>query len=127
MKRPLDELAAKRQLRELRSQWRPVLDNDVATLDADIAARLDAARVRALQAQAKPRWGKPVLWLAPAVAAMLAVVLWLPRDMNRDAALPQSIAPQLELSDAEPWHEDTDLLDELEFYTWLEMEAEHAS
>jgi len=149
MNKPLDELAARRQLRELQTQWQQTLDYDGATLDADVVSRLASARQRALQVSNVPNKSRKLRWLVPAVAAMLLAIVWLPRSM-RDAPIAQQsvlqqqisqqaisqqaisqqqqAAPQqLEVSEIQAWQEDAEFLDELEFYTWLEVEVEHAS
>jgi len=154
MNKSLDELAARRQLRELQTQWQQTLDHDVATLDADVVTRLASARQRALQASVSARRTQHLRWLTPALAAMLLAGMWLPKVLRdgptaeqslsqpsiaQQANTQQSIAQQsiaqqqqavplqLELSDSRAWQEDSELLDELEFYTWLEVEAKHAS
>jgi len=120
-----DEIASQRALRELRAQWQPALDADSATLDADIAARLEQARIHALS-----RSHRRQTWTAvSAVAALLLVVaLPLSQKLRHDAAaVPAVSGVDLDVSEVEPWQEDAELLDDLDFYTWLELEAQHAS
>jgi len=122
-----DEVASQRALRELRAQWQPVLDADSERLDADIATRLERARAQALRAS-NPRRR---LLVIPAVAAVLVAVLALPltqKALQHDAAaVPPVSAIDLDVSELEPWQEDVELLDDLDFYAWLELEAQHAS
>jgi DNA segregation ATPase FtsK/SpoIIIE-like protein len=124
-----DDLSARRQLHELRSQWQQALDADVAQLDASVAARLEQARAIALQnaAASDKRRFRLMLSAPVAIAAMLLLALWMPGQLQLPAESQRLPAASYELSELEPWQEDTELLNELEFYTWLELEAEHAS
>ena len=133
MNEPIDELKTKRQLKALRATWQRVLDADADTVHTDIAERLQAARARALSApSAREDFSTRVFsrhygwWLAPAAAAVLVIAVWLPtRTMN--APVPDALVPADAIGEVAVWQEESELLDELDFYTWLEMEADHAS
>lgn len=128
MNEPIDEVKARRQLKALRETWQHTLDADANAVSTDVAERLQAARASALSAAARRdtfvvrnRW-----WLAPAVAAVLVVAVWLPmRTLNTPA--PEAFAPPEDIGEIAVWQEESELLDELDFYTWLEVEADHAS
>ena len=98
---------------EFLRQVRQHLDQHAETLDAPTAARLRAARERALDASPRPglRW-LPVTGLATAAAAVLAVLIW------------QHGITDLPLS-AQDWDmlasgEELELFEDWEFYAWLE-------
>jgi len=130
-----DEVAAQRALRELRSQWQPALDADSDALDADIAARLEQVRTQALLATTIATGGRRRMLLGvPAIAAAF-LILALPLTPKLMKNIPQHdqlgvpavSALDLDISELEPWQEDVELLDDLDFYAWLELEAAHAS
>lgn len=91
---------------------RQQLDARVAGLDELTLARLRAARRRALAAQRDTvRHRVPAFGLATAAAAVLALLLW-----QHDGAPPLP---------AEDWDiaisgDDLDLIEEYEFYEWLD-------
>jgi hypothetical protein len=132
-----DEVAAQRALRELRSQWQPALDADNDALDADVVARLAQARSQALRTDALPAsvGRRRILLAVPAVAAVVLVLaLPLTQQMMQkkmpqhdQLGVPSVSGLDLDVSEVEPWQEDVELLDDLDFYAWLELEAAHAS
>jgi len=113
-----DEVAAQRALRELRSQWQPALDADSDALDADIAA---GGRRRMLL-------GVPAIAAAFLILALpLTPKLMKNIPQHDQLGVPAVSALDLDISELEPWQEDVELLDDLDFYAWLELEAAHAS
>jgi hypothetical protein len=89
------------------------LDQHAEALDEVTAARLKSARTRALDAGSRSRMGwLPMTGLATAAAALLAVVIWnqLPGD---DSVMPGEW-------DMLATSEELELIDELDFYAWLE-------
>jgi hypothetical protein len=120
-----DEIASQRALRELRAQWQSTLDVDSAALDAAITARLEQARTHALQPSIRRR-----SWAAVSAVAAVVLVAALPlsQKLRHDATTVSPVSNvDLDVSELEPWQEDAELLDDLDFYTWLELEAQHAS
>lgn len=124
-----DEVATQRALRELRTQWQHTLDADSTALDAVVAARLEQARSHALQATSTGR--RRALLVVP-VAAVLLLALALPlaqkmlQQNDGMMSVPASDV-DFDVSELEPWQEDAELLDDLDFYAWLALEVEHAS
>lgn len=124
-----DELAAQRALHELRTQWQQTLDADGTALDADVTARLDQVRGQALRTA--PALRRRALLAVP-VAAVLLLALTLPlaqkmlQEKDQMMSVPVSDV-DFDVSELEPWQEDTELIDDLDFYAWLALEAEHAS
>ena len=101
-------------------QVKTMLDDGNAQLDARVRSRLRQARRSALS-QAEPR---PALWLKQwvpaaglAAAAVLAVLLWpQAAPVQRD-----DMPNDLEIVLAE---ENLDLLENLDFYEWVDAESE---
>ncbi|HSW12522.1 MAG TPA: hypothetical protein VLI06_06750 [Solimonas sp.] len=99
---------------------------DSESLDMVTAARLRAARARALDARPAAR---PWLWAVPTAAmAVLVAALWLP-------ATPPAVTPQSPPSTAKVASEALDVLtdeqapefyQDLELYEWLEQEGARA-
>lgn len=98
------------------------LDQQVTEIDPNISQRLAAARHTALQELHKPhRSVSPVIMLAMAasvIAVVVSVLLWQP-------GAPGTI-PALEDLPILSAGEDFELLEDLEFYRWLEVEK-HAA
>lgn len=122
-----DEVTAQRALRQLQTQWQQTLDADA--LDADICARLEQARISALQAAPAANRRRPVLMASIAALLLLALALPLAQKglQRHEAATLPAAEADFDLSELEPWQEDAELIDDLDFYAWLELEAEHAS
>ncbi|MGI9330158.1 MAG: hypothetical protein ACR2QB_05525 [Gammaproteobacteria bacterium] len=98
------------------------LRDSAEELDGPARSRLNQARHSALQ-EIRPRswWlGAPALaGLATAAVAIIAVSLWLPATQAPQPLVPEGIQEtDLELLMAE---ESLDMLEDLEFYTWLAM------
>jgi hypothetical protein len=99
---------------EFVGRLRQQLDRHADQLDEVTASRLRAARRRALEANTRRafRW-LPVSGVAAAAAALLAVLVW--QQHSGDLAAVQ-----------EDWDilaagEELELIEELEFYDWLEQ------
>lgn len=113
---------------ELIERSRAALDATVAGLDGRTRARLNQARQRALAAwpAAAARARRRPLWafaLAAGTAALLLVVL---PQTSTDPNRAQVAAPAAIALDEALWAEDDslDLAQNLEFYAWLELEAD---
>lgn len=106
------------------NQVREVLDESTASMDAQTASRLNRARQRALDLGLKPRsrWVWPSLALA--TAASLTLALSLAVHMPDTAPLPAAAAADLS-QDLEllAGSEDLELIENLEFYAWLEQQS----
>jgi len=106
----------------LASKAKALFDESVEGLDAETRSRLNRGRQAAL-ARLSP--GRPV-WLpwAPAAgvatAAILAIVLWTGHQPSSE------IAPAASVTDFEILlNEDSlEMLEELEFYSWIELAEE---
>lgn len=103
-----------------------VFDDSVAALDAATRSRLTQARYAALEQHAalvRDRgWRRSLL--PGAVAAATALVAWLVVQ----APVPSEPVQQASLGDLEILlgEEDLELLEDLEFYGWLEQQPEFA-
>jgi len=107
----------------LERKTKALFDDSVAVTDGSTRSRLTQARHRALaelETSAGRGWRRR--WLpAGAVAAAMLVALMLARFPDRDVDLETAVATDLEiLLDAE----DLDLIEELEFYAWLDEQPE---
>lgn len=105
----------------LEEQIRQSLDESVSALPAEVRSKLTQARHNALaQMQRKPR--ALSTWLVPAggiAAVVLALGLWLHTPVP---TLPETVAVvDLELLLAD---ESLELVEELEFFIWLEGETD---
>lgn len=97
------------------------LDQAADSLDGATHSRLNQARQKAL-AQATPRTRPIWAWggLATAAAsALLVVTLW--QGSPEPGLLPQPLGEDLEILASE---DELELLEELEFYQWLEQKGE---
>jgi anti-sigma-K factor RskA len=105
-------------------QVREHLDSEARDLDATTASRLNRARQRALDAQpaASQRWRWPAVGLATAAALMLAVVI---QSRNAEAPLPAPVASTQAVDDLDllAGTEDLEMIENLEFYAWLEQQS----
>ncbi len=107
-----------------------LLDDSLQDFDAATLSRLNQARQRALQLSERRRrstWRRPALGLALASAMLLLLVPARTPPPPVEGGLPEtSLSPSLSpleialLSDAE----DLDLVENLEFYAWLELEED---
>lgn len=104
---------------ELGAKLRAELDHRTESTDAVTAARLSAARARALDAVSGS--GLHAVWMytgAIATTLLVAVlVVWSPRG-NHDIGLPLE---EMELFSA---NEELEFYSELEFYEWLDYDQE---
>lgn len=92
------------------------LDDSEARLDPAVTARLQTARRTALAARPKMRYWLPAGVIAAAASVYLAFNLWITAPEN-------GLAP--ELADVELLADDAlELYDDLEFYEWLDADAE---
>lgn len=102
-----------------------LFDSGVDNIDAATRTRLRAARERALEELApRARFGGPRLWIPAVAAAALVALVTLPL-MERDgtgteAGFETMAAVDLEILLGE---DELEMLAELEFYEWLELEA----
>ena len=104
---------------ELQDKVRSELDAQLDTLDANVTARLSAARHRALdQLERKPRW-QPVTGWAVAATLVLAVSLWWQQAPTGNG-LSADDFELLVSSDG------IELYEDLEFYEWLASEERTA-
>ncbi|TVO70975.1 hypothetical protein [Sedimenticola selenatireducens] len=93
-----------------------VLDQGVDDLDELTCIQLSAARKRALAQPVRSwNWGIPA-GLATAVSAILVIALWFGAPSD---SLPNTPLDDLELLTTT---ESLDLLEEFEFYQWLDAE-----
>lgn len=106
-----------------------VLDEGAESLDDATLVRLQHARRQALRQGGQQR-GRPITagwiarWipatgLAAAMAVLVATTLWM--------AIPQMDLPSVEEIELLTSNENLELLDELEFYQWLDEDGIHAS
>lgn len=112
--------------REFEEQTKRLFDESVGALDGETRSKLTQARYRALE-EMKPRrqttWARALVPVgAAAVVATLTVMLWqgqIPAvdDDNFDVAA----VTDLEILLSE---EELDMIEELEFYAWLEEQVE---
>ncbi|MEW8506155.1 MAG: DUF3619 family protein [Candidatus Thiodiazotropha sp.] len=97
------------------SKAKQYLDEHINHMDPLTAARLQAARKQALESRPRRAFGwLPVSTFAAAAAALIAVALW-----HQGNTL---VSPQFN----EDWEllasgEELELIEELEFYNWLEL------
>ena len=103
------------------------LEQSTEALDASVQARLHEARRRALAGyKGSPhssyrRW--PIWTSAVAATAVLSVSVLFWQQSGTEAVLPELVAGDLELITNS---EEFALLDELEFYQWLEENEQDA-
>ena len=111
--------------RAFEARTQAAFDASVGALDAATKSRLTQARVRALDelpGSLRKRWSPR--WLVPAgAAAAVALAAWLVLVPRPQPEEPMQIAAlgDLELLLAE---EDLELIEELDFYAWLEEQPE---
>lgn len=111
--------------RELLEGSKALFDSSVDSIDGATRARLRAARERALE-ELVPRtlFGGARLWIPAVAAAALVALVTLPlvqrNGTDADASFETMAAADLEILLGE---EELEMLAELEFYEWLELEA----
>lgn len=111
--------------RELLEGSKALFDSSVDSIDGATRARLRAARERALE-ELVPRtlFGGARLWIPAVAAAALVALVTLPlvqrNGTDADAGFETMAAADLEILLGE---EELEMLAELEFYEWLELEA----
>lgn len=115
--------------RAFEARTKAAFDASVDALDAATRSRLTRARVRALETLSAPRASKRhVRWLVPAgAAAAAAFAAWLVLVSPRERAaepLQAAALSDLEVLLAE---EALEMIEELEFYAWLEEQPEFES
>lgn len=112
---------------EFVDKLRGALDEGAETLDDATLARLQHARRQALQQGGQQRGPISTGWiarwipatgLAAAMAVLVATTLWM--------AIPQMDLPSVEEIELLTSNENLELLDELEFYQWLDEDVFHA-
>ncbi len=94
-------------------QARRALDRHAEALDEATAARLAAMRRNALQARPRRAPWLPVAAVSALAASVLTVALLLQRDDSLPVGDP-------ELLDIVASSEDAELIEELDFYQWLD-------
>jgi len=94
-------------------QIRQTLDRHAEVLDDVTAARLAAARRKALDARQPRRYGLPLVAVSALAASVLTVALLLNQDVGVQG-LDADTLDQLAQS------EDQELIEELDFYDWLD-------
>jgi len=117
--------------RRLEQHATELFERSVADLDGQTRSRLARARQRALAHTVSPvSWVQGLLsgrGLAPAGAlaavALVALVVWPGQD-NQQTPVDVAALGDLEILLGE---EDLDMLEELEFYTWLEEQPEFST
>ena len=116
--------------RQLEAHAKQAFDRSVSEIDAPTRSRLTQARYRALQ-ELSPAAVRRSFWrwpLAPAgaiaAAALVALLMFSQREPATEPALQAAAVADLEILLGE---EDLEMLEELEFYAWLEEQPEFAS
>jgi hypothetical protein len=112
--------------RDFEERTKLLFDESVAALDGETRSKLTQARYRALQELEPGRqssWGRS--WLpagAAAAVAVLAVTLWQGQvEQVDEAGFDVAAVTDLEILLGE---EELDMIEELEFYAWLEEQVE---
>lgn len=118
-----------RKDREFEERTKLLFDDSVAALDGETRSKLTQARYRALDElkdKRKPVWSGS--WLpagAAAAVAVVSVMLWQGKvDPVSDDGFDVAAVTDLEILLGE---EELDMVEELEFYAWLEEQAEMTS
>jgi hypothetical protein len=114
MKKPLDE-------KDLAVQAKALFDDSVERLDAATLSRLNQGRQKALQeVQAGGPSGQWARWVPAgglAAAAIVAVVVWQGAPVEHSAPAAGSTTDfEIMLSE-----DSLDMLEDLEFYSWMDM------
>jgi len=112
--------------REFEERTKRLFDESVAALDGETRSKLTQARYRALE-ELKPRrqtlWSRALVPVgAAAVVATLTVMLWQGQILSvDDGNFDVAAVTDLEILLSE---EELDMIEELEFYAWLEEQVE---
>lgn len=109
----------------LERRSRAVFDQTVAALDADTRGRLARARSRAVQAAAAPRrvsaWFRGTAgWATAAASIAVAGLIWFGQS-SRPPAIDVETLGDLEILLGD---EELEMLEDLDFYAWLEQQPE---
>lgn len=101
------------------------LDRSVEELDSDVTRRLRLIRHQALQQATNPvfSWKLPAAALASLSVMVIAVLLAM---QNNQDIMPEILAENIEPVDVMVMNENMELLEELEFMQWLELNSESA-
>lgn len=104
---------------------RDQLDVDTRDLDATTASRLNRARQQALDDGLRRRRHSPWLWSGLATAMVLVLTLAVMVRTPAPPALPTPVAADQAAEDFEmlAGTEDLELIENLEFYAWLEQQS----
>jgi hypothetical protein len=110
--------------RDLLEGSKQLFDASVDGIDAATAARLRAARLRALEPAGRASWAVPLRLWFPAAAAAAVLAVWLVPGQEYGTPVPERgfatvAATDLEILLAE---EELEMLAEFEFYEWLDVE-----
>ncbi len=111
--------------RDLLESSKALFDSGVDDIDGATRAKLRAARERALEElRPRPRLGGPRLWIPALAAAALVALVTLP-IMERNGTSVETGFETMAAADLEILlgEEELEMLAELEFYEWLELEA----
>ncbi len=118
-----------RKDRDFEERTKLLFERSVAALDGQTRSKLTQARYRALDEVAKrprPAWSRS--WLpagAVAAVALLSLMLWQGQmDPLTDGGFDVAAVADLEILLGE---EALDMIEELEFYAWLEEQVELTS
>jgi hypothetical protein len=108
------------------AQLRTQLDEDARDLDAETASKLNRARQRALDAglaRRRSRYGFLAYALTASIAALLALSV-LVRVAERPEPMPAvATAPTADDLDLLAGTEELEMIEDLEFYAWLELQS----
>ncbi len=118
-----------RDNRDFEERTKLLFDQSVAALDGHTRSKLTQARYRALEELGQRRqasWGRSLLPAgAAAVVAILSLMLWQGQmEPVSDRSFDVAAVTDLEILLGE---EELDMIEELEFYAWLEEQAELTS
>ena len=118
-----------REDRDFEERMKLLFDQSVASLDGATRSKLAQARYRALEELGKrpqPTWSRS--WLpagAMAAVALMSVMLWQGQmEPVADDGFDVAAVTDLEILLSE---EELDMIEELEFYAWLEEQPELTS
>lgn len=111
---------------DLEDRIKSTLDRSVEELDSDVARRLRLIRYQSLQqAGSRPAftWKLPAVALASILFMAISAVLLV---QNSQDVMPEILAENIEPVDVMVMNENMELLEELEFMQWLELNSENA-
>ena len=116
--------------RDFEKRTKQIFDSSLGEIDAATRSRLTQARHRALQELAplsagRAFWNRPFAPAGALAAAVLVAILVLSqREPAMEPGLQAAAPADLEILLGE---EELEMLEELEFYAWLEAQPEFAS